>query len=73
MSHWRCGVGLSHVSIGEGCGDRDLSLRGLTQLVEVRVDPVGSRDGTDQTGLAERAPPVHQHPLASQVVLTAHK
>lgn len=41
----------------------------LTQLIEVCVDAVGSWYRADQPGFDEGAPFVHQHSLASNIVL----
>ena len=42
---------------------------GLTQLVEVGLDPVDSRDRADEPRLEERAPLVHQATVATVVIL----
>lgn len=41
----------------------------LTQLVEMSVDAMRSRHGADQPGFDEGAPFVHQHSLASNIIL----
>lgn len=43
--------------------------RPLTQLVEVSVDPIGSRHGAHQPRLQEGGPLVHQTPVAPKVIL----
>lgn len=41
----------------------------LTQLVKVSLSPTRARHRADQPGLEEGTPLVHQHPLATSIIL----
>lgn len=45
----------------------------LTQLVKVCVDAVGPWYRADQSGFDEGAPLVHQHSLASNIILVENR